>query len=99
VQKWKVQCRGTFLGYHAIEEAAARVYDTYVKDGGRGPVKHRENISSQFKGVSWHKGSGKWQVKSKGKSLGRHGTQEAAAQAYENFIKVGRWKLNRWNRC
>ena len=79
--KWAAQCKGKHLGHHATEEAAAQAYDDYVKDGVD-PVQRREGTSSQFKGVSWHKRRGKWLAVCKGKSLGCHATEEAAAQAY-----------------
>jgi len=45
------------------------------------PVKHVEGTSSQFKGVSWNKGTGKWTAKCKETRLGYHATEEAAARA------------------
>jgi hypothetical protein len=38
--------------------------------------------TSQFKGVCWNKSSGKWYATRKGKSLGYHASEEAAAGAY-----------------
>jgi len=60
-----------------------QAYDNYVEDGVD-PVQHRERSSpsSHFKGVSWHKGSGKWRAVCKNKHLGQHVTEEGAAQAY-----------------
>jgi phage terminase large subunit-like protein len=61
--KWQARCERRHLGYHATEEAAARAYDTYVKDGNSGPVLHRAATSSQFKGVSWEKRKRKWEAR------------------------------------
>jgi hypothetical protein len=78
--KWTAAFKGRHLGLHATEEAAALAYTNYVKDGVD-PVTRRDR-TSQFKGVNWHKHRGKWWAKCKGKSLGYHATEEAAAQAY-----------------
>jgi hypothetical protein len=45
--------------------------------------------SSQFMGVSWHKSNNKWQAKCKGKALGLHTTEEAAARAYSKYLEDG----------
>ena len=81
--KWRAQCMGKCLGHHATEEAAARAYNNYVEDG-IAPVKHREGTFSQFKGVSWDTRRGKWLARCKGKCIGYHATEEAAAQACAN---------------
>ena len=62
--KWKahgrhVDGKRVLLGSHATEEAAAQAVDKYANDGVD-PVKHREGTSSQFKGVTRDKRSGKW---------------------------------------
>ena len=48
-----------------------------------------KKTSSKFKGVSWHKASGKWQAKCninrKQYHLGLHQTEEEAAKAYDDF--------------
>jgi hypothetical protein len=66
------------------EEAAAQAYKSYTKDGVA-PLK----FTSQFKGVYWHKGKGKWLAKWKGTWLGTHATEKAAAQAYKSYTKAG----------
>ena len=86
--KWKAQCNGKYLGFHATEEVAAQAHDDYVKDGIV-PAGHREPTSSQFKGVFWDKRVEKWKAACKGTYLGRHATEEAAAQAYEDYVKDG----------
>jgi hypothetical protein len=85
--KWHAACKRIFLGSHATEEAAAQAYNKYVKDGVH-PVKRRDP-TSQSKGVSWDKSCEKWRAKCKGKCLGYHATEEAAAQAYSNYAKDG----------
>jgi len=92
---WKARCMGKGLGYHATEEAAALAYDNYVKDGVDS-VKRREGTSSsRFKGVSWNKSHGNWTAECKGKRLGCHATEEAAAQAYNIEVKrIGRVGIN-----
>jgi len=87
IGKWVAKCKRKHLGYHATEEAAALAYTNYVEDGVD-PVKRR-NCVSQSTGVTWHKGSKKWEAKCKGKYLGLHATEEAAAQAYANYVKDG----------
>jgi len=91
--KWEARRQGKFLGYHATEEAAAQAYDKYV-NAGIAPVRRRDTSStSQFKGVTWDKSCCKWRAICKGKSLGYHATEEAAAQAHDSYAKVGRCKL------
>ena len=91
--KWKAACKGITLGYHATEEAAARAYDSYAKDGS---VPRREDTdTSQFKGISWDKIRGRWRAKCKGKRLGSHATEEAAARAYNTeAARIGSADLN-----
>jgi len=86
--RWRAICKGKGLGYHATVEAAAQAYDNYVKDGVA-PVKHRDGTSSLFKGVTWHKNSGKWRAACKGKHLGYHATEEAAVRAHDNYVEDG----------
>ena len=93
--KWRAECKGKSLGYHATEEAAARAYNTYVKDGVVLVPPRDPACSSQFKGVRWDKGRGKWRVVCKGKHLGCHATEEAAARAYNiEAERIGRVHLN-----
>jgi len=87
---WQAKCKGTLLGHHATEEEAVRAYNKYLEDG-IDPVKHREPSTSQFTGVFWDKSKNKWQANCKGKYLGRHITEEAAARAYNiEAERVGR---------
>ena len=87
---WRARCKGTCLGLHATEEAATSAYIKYLKDG-IDPAEHREACTSRFTGVCWDKTRGKWQARCKGKRLGRHTTEEAAARAYNvEAERVGR---------
>ena len=86
--KWLAKCKDTWLGYHATEEAAALAYTNYVEDGVD-PVKHPGVRTSQHKGVGRDKSSGKWRAEYKGKYLGLHATEEAAALAYNKYVKNG----------
>jgi len=79
--KWKADCKGTHLGYHATEENAARAYIEYLRDGIN-PVQHREANTSQFTGVSWDKRRKKWRAKCKRNELGYLIKEEDAARAY-----------------
>ena len=45
--------------------------------------------SSQFKGVTWDQRAKKWVAQVKGKGLGHHATEEAARQAYINYVEHG----------
>jgi hypothetical protein len=57
------------------EEAAGMVPELMVRGGCE------RASSSRFKGVCWNKKSNKWLAKFKGKHLGLHTTEEAAARA------------------
>ena len=81
--KWTAECNGTHLGRHATEEEAARARSKYLEDH-IDPVNHREAGTSRFTGVSWDKNRKRWRARCKGKALGYHTTEQAAAQAY-NF--------------
>jgi|AntAceMinimDraft_5_1070358.scaffolds.fasta_scaffold02110_6 hypothetical protein len=48
------------IGCYAIEQDAARAYQEYVEHG---TLPARAAPTSTFRGVSWHKGKRKWQVK------------------------------------
>ena len=74
-------CKGTNLGDYATEEDAARARSKYLKDG-IDPVTHRDASTSHFTGVSWDTQKRRWKARCKGKALGYHTTEEAAAQAY-----------------
>ena len=87
---WKARCNGTNLGYHATEEDAARAYSKYLKDG-IDIVTHRDASTSKFTGVCWVKKDNRWRAKCKGKALGNHTTEEAAAHVYNvEAERVGR---------
>jgi len=45
--------------------------------------------TSQFMGVSWNHTKSKWKAKCKGKYLGYHTTEEAAARAYSKSLQDG----------
>jgi hypothetical protein len=49
------------------------------------------NNKSGYRGVSWHRGSGRWQAyighEGKPKYLGTYSTPEAAARAYDEAAK------------
>jgi hypothetical protein len=52
-------------------------------------------VCSYSKGVYWYKSRGTWTARCKGKSLGQHATEEAAAQAYNiEAQRIGRVDLN-----
>ena len=88
--KWEARCKGMNLGYHATEEDAARTCSRYLKDG-IDPVKHREDGTSHFTSVTWNKREHEWEARCKGKYLGCHTTEEAAARAYSvEAERVGR---------
>jgi hypothetical protein len=85
--KWWAQCKGTHLGYHTTEEAAARAYNKYLKDGIHpGPKPAR---SSQFKGVTWHKSNNTWKAVCNNRHLGYHATEEDAARAHSKYLEDG----------
>ena len=70
--KWRSQYQRKYLGVYPTEEAAARAYNKYLKDG-IDPVKRRAaNRTSQFTGVFWAKSAAKWRADFKGKYLGHH---------------------------
>jgi len=75
------------------EEEAAEVEDDGNVSGGtairEAVLVTRRPGSSHFKGVSWHKSSGKWEARRQGKFLGYHATEDAAAQAYDNYVNDG----------
>ena len=45
--------------------------------------------SSRFAGVTWYASSNKWRAKCKGKRLGYHTTEEAAARACSKYLEAG----------
>jgi len=73
---------------YTMEEEAALAYSDYVVDGIV-PANRKERGSSRFPGVGWDKANGKWIAKYQQKFLGNHATEEAAAQAYDNYVKNG----------
>jgi len=86
--KWKAQCKGTYLGLHTTEADAVRAYNDYLEDG-IDLVKHRVANTSHIKGVSWNTESNKWEVSCKGTYLGKHATEEDAARAYSKYLEDG----------
>ncbi len=62
--RWKARYEGKYRGVHATEAAAARACNDYVEHGVE-PKLSRAS-TSQFKGVTWHKGRGKWMVTCQG---------------------------------
>jgi len=95
--KTQVEGKQLYLGWHATEQAAARAIDDYFKDGVT-PAAMRGGGTSQFKGVSFHKGSRTWYATTttgRRKHLGSHATEEAAAQAYNDFVETGVVPLKR----
>jgi hypothetical protein len=68
------------LGPYTAEAAAAQAYENYIKEGVV-PARNRER-TSHFMGVCWYKRQKKWMAKCKGKYLGNHATEQAAALAY-----------------
>jgi len=96
--KWVAVSKGKHLGSHATEEEAAKAVDYYVQHGIVLESKPKEPNdrgwgASQFKGVSWSKRNAldkKWTAQSpKGKYLGYHATEEAAARAVNDYVKHG----------
>jgi len=66
------------------EEEAGSAPDGLRKRGGGG-----HTGASRFTGVSWDKERNKWRAQCKGKYLGLHTTEEAAAHAYNKYLKDG----------
>ena len=83
--KWRAACKGTYLGLHSTEEAAAHAYNKYLEDGAV-PGYAR---STQFRGVSWNTNSMKWRAAYKQTYLGLQTTEEGAARAYSQYVKDG----------
>ena len=90
-RKWeaghRVNGKRLYLGCYATEKSAALAIDKYVNDGVN-PLERRDG-TSQCKGFSWDKRRGKWKAACKRTWLGYHATEEAAAQAYNNYVKDG----------
>jgi hypothetical protein len=72
----------------AVEEEAATAYKEAAAARAQGhalPIRPARPTSSQYKGVSWSKGKGKWQASicdGKMKSLGHFPTEKEAAATY-----------------
>jgi hypothetical protein len=47
------------------------------------------NSRRYIKGVCWDKAQGKWKAECKGKRLGLHATEAAAAQARKSYVEDG----------
>jgi len=86
--KWETRCKGTFT-----EEAAARAYNKYVKDG-IDHVGHRGTSTSQFTGVCWSKQTNKWAAKCKGISCDGGGRMARVLQ-----VPQGRHRSCQAPRC
>jgi len=76
------------LGCHATKEAASLAIDNCVKDHGVKPDELRVR-TSQSEGVYWNKRRGNWRAECKGKNVGVHATEEAAARAIHEYAKDG----------
>jgi len=50
--------------------------------------KHKDGITSQFKGVSWDKYAQSWCVQVQGSRVGRFKSEMEAARAYDNAARV-----------
>ena len=87
-RKWLASSKGTHLGLHTTEEAAARAYGKYLKDGSvPEPGAYGPAGASQFKGVSWNKRQSKWAATCKGTHLGVHATEAEAARACSKYLE------------
>eukprot|EP01051_Picozoa_sp_SAG22_P005291 SAG22_NODE_309_length_12657_cov_34.643733_6_plen_353_part_00 len=77
------------LGRFADEDAAAGAYAAACRELGRDPAGSAPALRvSRFRGVTWHKASGRWEVKGtfggeKQQYLGTFDDEETAARAYD----------------
>ena len=97
--KWLAQIaingKQKHLGLFTSEEEAHEVYQNALKiyhDGGDLSFMETKTPTSQYKGVFWDKNSNKWKsqitINSKIKHLGYFTSEEAAAEAYQNALKM-----------
>jgi hypothetical protein len=88
--KWQAKCKKKYRGLYTTEEAAARAYSKYLKDGVVPElVERRGRGSSHFQGVSWNKSKNKWKTDVKGTHIGHYATEEDAARAYSKYLEDG----------
>ena len=97
--KWqsqiKINGKKKYLGSFTSEEEAAEAYQNALKiynDGGDLSFMETKTPTSQYKGVSWHKATNKWvsyiKINGKKKHLGLFTSEEEAAEAYQNALKI-----------
>jgi hypothetical protein len=87
----KINGKCTYLGYYAKEEDAARAY---LEHGTRNGVNEQGTLlrkkagpASRFRGVSWHKASGRWRSELAGGYLGYFRDENDAARSYNDEVR------------
>ena len=97
--KWRSQIRigdkRKQLGLFISEEEAHEVYQNALKiyhDGGDLSFMETRIPTSQYSGVTWDKNTNKWKsyitINGKKKHLGSFTSEEEAAEAYQNALKI-----------